>query len=95
MSHVESVLVPPSDARILGTTSIEEHAVLQFGPRQWGVQFHPEFDREIMQRYVEARRPILADEGLDPDSMIEGVVETPDLTRVLVRFARVVARAGK
>jgi GMP synthase (glutamine-hydrolysing) len=93
MSHVESVLVPPSDARLIATTAIEANAVLQFGPRQWGVQFHPEFDREIMQRYVEARRQILSAEGLDPDDMIETAVETPDLTRVLTRFARLVDQA--
>jgi len=92
MSHVESVLVPPSDARVIATTEIEPHAALQFGPRQWGVQYHPEFDREIMQRYVEARREVLAGEGLDADSMIDAVVETHALTRVLERFAGIVAQ---
>jgi GMP synthase (glutamine-hydrolysing) len=90
MSHLESVLVPPSDARVLATTAKEEHAALQFGPRQWGVQFHPEFDREIMRGYVEARREILTHEGRDPDAMIEAVVEAPALLRVLERFAGVV-----
>ena len=92
MSHVESVLVPPSDATILATTSLEPHAALQFGPRQWGVQFHPEFDRDIMQRYIEARRDILAGEGHDPDEMIREAVETPSLTEVLLRFAAIVDR---
>ncbi|MBJ18697.1 MAG: glutamine amidotransferase [bacterium] len=92
MSHVESVLIAPRDARVIGTTAIEEHAVLQFGPRQWGVQFHPEFDREIMRRYVEARREILIGEGFDPDALIDAAVETPVLTRILERFAGMVDR---
>ena len=91
MSHVESVVVPPSDAQVLGTTEIEPHAALRFGPRQWGVQYHPEFDREIMRGYVEARRDILAGEGLDPDGMLESAVETPEATGLLRRFAEVVA----
>ena len=91
MSHVESVLRPPSDAAVLATTDLEAHAALRFGPRQWGVQYHPEFDREIMQRYVEARRNILVEEGFDPDSIIDGAVETPQLTGVLTRFASLVA----
>jgi len=90
MSHVESVLVAPRDSRVLATTAREPHAALQFGPRQWGVQFHPEFDREIMRRYVEARRAVLAAEGFDPDQMIAAAVETPDLSRVLERFASLV-----
>jgi GMP synthase (glutamine-hydrolysing) len=93
MSHVESVLRPPGNARILGHTELDPHTVLQFGPRQWGVQFHPEFDRDIMRGYVEARREILAQEGLDPDAMIAGAEETDAITRVLARFAEFVATA--
>jgi hypothetical protein len=51
------------------------------------VQFHPEFDRKIMQGYVDARREILESEGLEPDAMIAGVVETLAITSVLARFA--------
>jgi GMP synthase (glutamine-hydrolysing) len=91
MSHVESVLRPPPGASVLARTALDPHSVLAFGPRQWGVQFHPEFDRPILRRYVEARREILAGEGLDPDAMIESAVETPELTEVLRRFARLAA----
>lgn len=86
MSHVESVLRPPQGSRILAHTALDPHTVLAFGPRQWGVQFHPEFDRVIMQGYVEARREILLNEGLDPDAMIAAAVETLPITRVLSRF---------
>jgi GMP synthase (glutamine-hydrolysing) len=92
MSHVESVLRPPDGARILATTALDPHSVLEFGPRQWGVQFHPEFDADIMRGYVEARREIVAGEGLDPDAMVAGIVETPALTSVLARFAQWVDR---
>lgn len=93
MSHVESVLRPPSDSKILAHTALDPYSVLCFGPRQWGVQFHPEFDREIMQGYLEARREILIEEGLDPDAMIAGAVETVSITRVLARFAACVDAA--
>lgn len=90
MSHVESVLRPPDGARILARTALDPHSVLRFGPRQWGVQFHPEFDRPILRGYVEARRDVLSSEGLDPDALIEASVDTPDLTRVLARFSELV-----
>jgi GMP synthase (glutamine-hydrolysing) len=92
MSHLESVLRPPEDAEIVAHTALDPHAVLVFGPRQWGVQFHPEFDRKIMQGYVEARREILESEGLDPDAMIAAVVETFPITGVLARFVEWVER---
>jgi len=90
MSHVESVLRAPGNARVLGQTELDPHTVLQFGERQWGVQFHPEFDRDIMQGYVEARRSILVGEGLDPDEMIASARETDAITRVLMRFTELV-----
>ena len=93
MSHVESVLRPPDGARVLATTALDPHSVLAFGPRQWGVQFHPEFDREIMQGYIEARRDILADEGIDPDRLIAGARDADASGRVLARFA-VLADSG-
>lgn len=86
MSHFESVLRPPANAEILAHTALDPHSVLVFGPRQWGVQFHPEFDRKIMRGYVEARRETLLSEGLDPDSMIAEAVETFAITRLLARF---------
>jgi len=93
-SHVESVLRPPEGATVLARTRLDPHSVIAYGPRQWGVQFHPEFDREIMQRYVEVRREVLAAEGLDPDALHARAVETPRLGAVLRRFAGLLGPAG-
>ncbi|MEZ4290465.1 MAG: hypothetical protein R3E53_07995 [Myxococcota bacterium] len=46
------MLRPPAGTRVLAASDLEPHAALQYGPRQWGVQFHPESDREIMQLYA-------------------------------------------
>ena len=56
------------------------------------MQYHPEFDRDIMQGYIEARREVLTTEGLDPDGMIARAVETPVVTTILERFAAFVAK---
>lgn len=88
MTHVESVLRPPDGARALGSTVLERHAALRFGPRQWGVQFHPEFDRQIMRSYIEFRRDVLLAEGFDPDGLLAATRETTVLSGLLARFAR-------
>ncbi len=89
-SHLEAVLRPPRGAQVLARTALDPRAALRYGPRQWGTQFHPEFDAEILRHYVEARREILTDEGRDPDAMLAAIAETPDLARVLERFAALV-----
>jgi GMP synthase (glutamine-hydrolysing) len=88
-SHVEAVLRPPRGAQVLARTRLDPHSALRFGPRQWGTQFHPEFDAEILRGYVEARREVLLGEGRDPDAMLAGIEETPELARVLERFERI------
>jgi GMP synthase (glutamine-hydrolysing) len=90
-SHLEAVLRLPRGAQVLARTALDPHSVIRYGRRQWGTQFHPEFDAEILRRYVEARREILLCEGRDPEAMISAIEETPDLAQVLERFARVVA----
>jgi GMP synthase (glutamine-hydrolysing) len=94
-SHVEAVLRTPRGARVLARTALDPHSVLRYGPRQWGTQFHPEFDAEILRGYVEARREILAGEGHDPDAMLAAIEETPDLSRVLARFSALVSGTSR
>ncbi|MBW2425684.1 MAG: glutamine amidotransferase [Deltaproteobacteria bacterium] len=86
-THVESVLVPPSAARVLASTRLDPHSAIAFGPRQWGVQFHPEFDLEVMRGYLEARREVLLEESFDPDAMLRATRETPEMSALLGRFA--------
>ncbi len=89
-SHVEAVLRPPRGAEVLACTALDPHAALRYGRRQWGTQFHPEFDAEILRQYIEARRAILTDEGRDPDALLAAIAETPDLARVLERFSALI-----
>lgn len=90
-SHLEAVLKPPPGARVLARTALDPHSVIAYGPRQWGVQCHPEFDLSILRRYVEARREILVREGFDPDAMIESATQTPMIAKVMARFAEFVS----
>ncbi len=74
-SHLDSILALPPGAVCLGRTELEPHALVRFGARAWGVQFHPEFDAEITRAYIEARAQTLAGEGLDPIALRDEVVE--------------------
>lgn len=86
MSHVDSVLRPPAGARVLARTALDPHAALRFAERAWSVQFHPEFDGLVMRQYIEARRDIIAGEGLDPGAMLSSAADAPFGAAVLRRF---------
>jgi GMP synthase (glutamine-hydrolysing) len=87
-THVDSVARLPPNARVVGSTSLEQHAVIAFGPRTRGVQFHPEIDGAVMRGYVEARRQQLSNDGLDADAILSGCRDTPLSLELLRNFLR-------
>lgn len=87
-THVDSVTVLPKGAAVLATTDKEPHAALRFGERAWGVQFHPEFDGQVMREYVETRSQLLEGEGKDPAAMLAGIRATEAGQLVLRRFVQ-------
>jgi GMP synthase (glutamine-hydrolysing) len=86
-THVESVLDLPPGARLLASSAIDPHQAFACGERAWGVQFHPEFDAEVVRTYLEVRREEIREEGIDPESLERAVEESPHGTRLLRRFA--------
>ncbi|MCW4149279.1 glutamine amidotransferase [Halomonas sp. 18H] len=91
LTHAQSVLQPPACAAILGHNGHDPYQALRYGPRQWSVQFHPEFTAPVMRFYLGHQRQVLTEQGQDPEHLIEGVTETPEATSLLSRFARLVA----
>lgn len=94
MTHVDAVVRLPPGAALLGRTALDPYAALRFGPRAWGVQFHPEMDADVMRAYVSARAPLLREEGLDSARILSSVEETPASRAVLRRFLAEVAGGG-
>ncbi len=89
-THVDSVVRLPKGARVLARTALEPVAMYAWGDHVRCVQFHPEFDEEIMLSYINARTPILLNEGFDPTTLARTVRQAPLATRLLVNFIRVV-----
>ncbi|HWP08774.1 MAG TPA: glutamine amidotransferase [Polyangiaceae bacterium] len=90
MSHRDSVTRLPPGARVLAATEREPHAALRFAERAWGVQFHPEFDADVMRGYIEAREAALRAEGIEPATV--PAKDAPEAERVLRTFAQLALR---
>jgi len=89
-THVESVLELPPGARLLASSAIDPHQAFACAGRAWGVQFHPEFDAEVVRTYLDVRREELREEGIDPESLERAVEESPHGTQLLRRFAELI-----
>lgn len=89
-THVESVLALPDGAVRLGSNPADENHAFRFGPSAWGVQFHPEFDADVMRGYLEQRADVLREEGLDPVALVREARDSPHGPAVLRRFGEIV-----
>jgi GMP synthase (glutamine-hydrolysing) len=88
--HIQTVLRLPPGARRLASSAMDGHHVFSLGDHAWGVQFHPEFNADIMRDYFHRERTDLQKQGADPGRLIQECVDTrygPDLLR---RFAEIV-----
>ena len=93
LTHAQSVLRLPEQAVLLASNPYEPHQAFRIGERAWGVQFHPEFDAEIMASYLEQFRSQLEKEGKNSDALLRDVREAPEATRLLERFAQFAMQA--
>jgi GMP synthase (glutamine-hydrolysing) len=86
-SHRQSVLALPPGARRLAGNAKDPNQAFALGARTWAVQFHPEWDHEVVRVYVEERADALRAEGLDPDALLAATRASDDGPALLKRFA--------
>ena len=94
VSHLQSVTKLPPQARLLATSAGDPHHAFAIGDSAWGVQFHPEFDADIVRGYIAERRARIAAEGLDPDALSAAAADSLHGTLLLRRFANLVRQRG-
>lgn len=85
-SHVDVVTRLPDGARVLARSERDPHAAFSIGDRVRAVQFHPEFDGDVMRGYVQARAHLIRDEGQDAEAILSRARDTPDAARLLRNF---------
>lgn len=90
LTHAQSVMQLPPNTTVLAHNSHDAHQALRYGPRQWSVQFHPEFTPQVMRAYIERQRAALRDQGDDPDALLNAINDTPEATSLLRHFLRFV-----
>jgi GMP synthase (glutamine-hydrolysing) len=90
MSHTQSVLRLPDNTRLLASSDMDKNQAFVFENFAWGVQFHPEFDKEIVVEYVNQYREVLLRENKNPDHIIERAFNTHSGPKILKRFAEIV-----
>ncbi len=86
-THEQSVLEPPPGVSVLARSTRDPHHLLRYGPNALSVQFHPEFNAEIMRAYIHRKRHDMRREGSDAQRIYSAVNPTPVARRLLRSFA--------
>jgi len=91
-THSQTVLSLPQGAVCLASNSFEPHHAFRLGSCAWGVQFHPEYDRKIMESYVVEQTEELEAAGQDVPELLRTIADTPEAATILRRFGRMMGR---
>lgn len=86
--HRQSVLHLPPGAQILASSPREPHQAVRFAAQAWGVQFHPEFDEEVMAAYLDYAAEQLDPGGIDPALLRRSLHPTSVAHSLLRRFSQ-------
>ncbi len=86
--HSQSVRQLPAGATLLASSEMDPHHAFVIGTRAWGIQFHPEFNGQILRLYIQRFADDLRAQGIDVDRLLADVRETPQSEALLHRFQR-------
>jgi GMP synthase (glutamine-hydrolysing) len=93
--HTQSVLKLPPGATLLASNDSDPHHAFSMGDAAWGVQFHPEFDADIIEFYIKECADTLRAEGLDPTRLRSTAEDTPYGEDLLRRFGKIILENEK
>lgn len=89
-THYQSVLKLPQKAVVLAKNAHDAHQAVRFAASVWGVQFHPEFDREIMAEYIINQQKDLLDLGFSIENLLAKVRTCDISSKVVKNFMNIV-----
>jgi len=87
VSHKQSVLSLPKEAVRLAYNGHDANHAFRIGKCTWGLQFHPEFDSEVMRASILEQSEDLKKEGFDVEALSHSVKQTPEAFGILEKFA--------
>ncbi|UZW15396.1 glutamine amidotransferase [Clostridium pasteurianum] len=90
VAHLQSVIKLPPMARVLAGNEFEKNHAFVINERIWSVQFHPEFNADILNAYIDESKAILEKNGHDIEVLKQSVVENDLGTKLLKRFIELI-----
>lgn len=92
VTHAQTVLSLPDGAVRLAENDHEPNHAFRVGNCAWGVQFHPEYNTDLINEYIEAQREDIENLGIKMEDVYDSVADTPFSLAVLHNFGKYVEK---
>ncbi len=86
VAHYQSILQLPDQAHVLAASDFEASHGVKFKNNIWGVQFHPEFNKEIANHYLEYQEEVLKSRGYRVEQLSQQIQEPEYGRQILQRL---------
>lgn len=93
-THYQTIISAPLNSKVLAKNDFENHHAISIGDNIWGVQFHPEFTKEIMIEYIRADEKELIKMGYNVNSLYAFAAEHEFGRLLLQRFVEIAFNEG-
>ncbi|HET6552314.1 MAG TPA: glutamine amidotransferase [Dyella sp.] len=87
-THEQSVLELPKGSTVLASSARDPNHLVRYGANAMSVQFHPEFNADVMRAYIDRKHHDMRREGFDPHHAYRQVAATPLARRLFRQFSR-------
>ena len=91
-THYQSAVKLPQKAVVLASNAKDTHQAVRFKKYIWGVQFHPEFNAEIMKEYIKNQADSLNKIGLNMDKLLKNAESSHRSNKILRNFMSIVQK---
>lgn len=92
-THSQCISTFPESAKVLSTNNFGIIDAIKFSAKTWGVQFHPEFNSDIMRLYIEEKKDRLISDGYDVDELSKTTVNIDWGEKIFKRFKEIIYNA--
>ena len=89
-SHSQSVIELPPNADLIASNDIDPHHAFTIAGKAWGVQFHPEYNADIMKGYVQECADMLTENGQNIEGLIGNISDSPHSKSIMQKFGEIV-----
>lgn len=89
-THYQTVLKIPTGSKILAMNNKDNHQTVRYTKNIWGVQFHPEFDKRIMEEYILNQKDDLEKLHFNVNTLLSAVKSCDVSSKILTNFWKII-----